>query len=604
MKRKNWLISGMLATCLALFLIASAVLADTTYVVQTDDTMGSIATRFGTTVQALADANNIVNPNFIYIGQVLTVPDGASAQTPTDGSNAPILSISLRTYTVQFGDTMSAIAARFDTTVAEIAALNGIANPNWIYVGQVLTIPNSGWQPTTEAAQPTTAAVGDPNSGRPSADQNYVVRHGDTINSISRNFSVPVDEIVSRNGIINPNFIYVGQVLVIPGSGVIEPTATPVGVWPTATPSPDANATVVAPAEPTATQQSGVWPTATPAAGAWQPTPTPESGAWQPTATPAASAGSGNFLFGGQTHTLANPDLMHNIGMEWVKFQHKWSVGDGPGNIAGRISDAHAKGFKVLMAIPGSDHSHIDFGAYVEFLRGVAALPDPPDAIEVWNEMNIDREWPNGQISGTQYTNEMLKPAYAAIKASNPNVMVISGAPAPTGYFGGGCSPAGCDDGPYLREMAAAGAADAMDCIGIHYNEGILPPSATSGDPRGNSGHYTRYFSSMNKTYLEAFSYKKPLCYTEIGYLSGDDYGGVPGGFNWAAETSILEHAQWLGEAVAMSKADPNIEMMIIFNVDFTHYESDGDPQAGFAIVRKDGSCPACANIAIAMGKQ
>ena len=133
-----------------------------------------------------------------------------------------------------------------------------------------------------------------------------------------------------------------------------------------------------------------------------------------------------------------------------------------------------------------------------------------------------------------------------------------------------------------------------MDCIGIHYNEGILPPSATSGDPRGNPNHYTRYYGSMVDTYLAAFDYAKPLCFTEIGYLSGDDYGGVPAGFSWARDTSIAEHAQWLSEAVAMAKADSNVQMLIIFNVDFDYYDPNGDPQAGFGMVRKDGSCPSC----------
>ena len=152
-----------------------------------------------------------------------------------------------------------------------------------------------------------------------------------------------------------------------------------------------------------------------------------------------------------------------------------------------------------------------------------------------------------------------MKPAYRAIKAANPNVFVISGAPAPTGFFGGVCTPQGCDDAPYVREMIANGAADFMDCLGIHYNEGIIPPSQTSGDPRGNSGHYTRYFWGMTDTYWDAIGGRKPLCYTELGYLSGDDYGGVPPGFSWARDTSIAEHAQWLGEAVSLSKASPKI---------------------------------------------
>jgi Bacterial SH3 domain len=303
-----------------------------------------------------------------------------------------------------------------------------------------------------------------------------------------------------------------------------------------------------------------------------------------PAPPPVSNAG---FELGGQTHGFANPTLMSYAGMNWVKFQHKWGNGDTPEAVAGRIQQAQANGFKVLLSIPGADVSSIDFNAYVAFLGGVAALG--PDAIEVWNEMNIDREWPNGQIDPASYTNNMLKPAYQAIKAANPNVMVISGAPAPTGFFGG-CGGGGCDDGLYIAGMAAAGAANYMDCIGIHYNEGIVPPSQQSGDPR--SEHYTRYFWGMVNTYYNAFGGSRQLCFTELGYLSGQDYGGLPAGFTWAGNTTIAQHAAWLAEATSLAASSGKTRLLIVFNVDFTTFNSD--PQAGFAMIRKDGSCPAC----------
>jgi hypothetical protein len=176
--------------------------------------------------------------------------------------------------------------------------------------------------------------------------------------------------------------------------------------------------------------------------------------------------------------------------------------------------------------------------------------------------------------------------------------MVISGAPAPTGFFGGGCSAAGCDDAPYLRAMANAGAAQSIDCVGVHYNEGIVPPSATSGDPRGNSSHYTRYFMSMINTYRAIFP-GKPLCFTELGYLSGDGFSQpLPNAFNWANNTSVQEQAQWLRDVVQIGAqlSSVKIELITIFNIDYKNF--DADPQAGYAIIRPDGSCPACDSIA------
>ena len=314
---------------------------------------------------------------------------------------------------------------------------------------------------------------------------------------------------------------------------------------------------------------------------------------------PAATASGVNaapvsgFSYGGHVGDWGSyaSDQMRRAGMTWVKRQLRYSVGQDPASVAGWINDAHARGFQILLGIVG-DPNQLYSGGYFEqyanFVGSVAALG--ADAIEVWNEMNIDREWPSGSISAASYT-DLLRQSYNAIKARNPNTLVISGALAPTGFFGG-CSGAGCDDNHYLAGMAAAGAANYMDCVGIHYNEGILPPTATSGDPRGSSTHYTRYFRSMMNTYSSAFGGARPLCFTELGYLSPEGFGPLPAGFEWAANTSVAEQAQWLDQAVSLSAQSGRVRLLIIWNIDFTGY--DADPQAGYAIIRPGGGCPAC----------
>lgn len=309
-----------------------------------------------------------------------------------------------------------------------------------------------------------------------------------------------------------------------------------------------------------------------------------------------------NFELGGQTAGLPIGTMQY-VGMTWIKRQHKWSPGNSPTDVQGLISEGHAAGFKVLLSIPGqlNPTSTIDYNSYVEFLRGVASLPDPPDGIEVWNEMNITREWPNGEINPATYVNSMLRPAYNAIKGANPNILVISGAPAPTGFYGGGCGGGGCDDAPYVAGMMAAGAGSVSDCIGVHYNEGIMPPAATSGDPRGNGGHYTRYFQGMINAYVAAGAGQ--LCFTELGYLSGEEWGFVPSGFLWRApyNLTVAEHAQYLAEAISLGANSGRVRLIIIFNVDFTTWGDD--PQAGYAILRPNGSCPACETIRQAMNR-
>lgn len=96
----------------------------TTYTVKSGDSLSGIASRYGTTVSALASLNGISNPNWIYPGQALKI----------SGSQA-----SSRTYTVRSGDTLSGIASRLGVSWYSLKAKNGISNANLIYPGQVLT---------------------------------------------------------------------------------------------------------------------------------------------------------------------------------------------------------------------------------------------------------------------------------------------------------------------------------------------------------------------------------------------------------------------------------------------------------------------------------
>jgi uncharacterized protein YraI len=297
------------------------------------------------------------------------------------------------------------------------------------------------------------------------------------------------------------------------------------------------------------------------------------------------------FSYGGHILNLSDRTInaMRSAGMTWVKVQIRYAQGQDPATVAGVITDAHNKGFRILLGIvghPSELNNNNYFNDYANFVSSAAILG--ADAIEIWNEPNIDREWPGGQISPQRYT-ELLAISYNTIKSLNPNTMVISGAPAPTGFFGG-CGGGGCDDVYFVQGMAAAGAANYMDCIGLHYNEGIVPPTQSSGDPR--SEHYTRYYGGMVNTYYNAFGGARPLCFTELGYLTPEGYGGLSSGFAWAGNTSIAEQAAWLDSAVSQSANSGIVRLLIVWNVDFNMYGTD--PMAGYALIRADGSCPAC----------
>jgi hypothetical protein len=315
----------------------------------------------------------------------------------------------------------------------------------------------------------------------------------------------------------------------------------------------------------------------------------------------AGSGATGAFEIGGHILGLGQPtiDAMNQSGMTWAKKQLRWSLGDGTGGAQSMISDAQGKGFKILLGIVGIPGQMGDFETYIQrfatFVGEVAALG--PDAIEVWNEPNLEFEWPSGQINGANYT-RLLAAAFNAIKTANPNVMVISGAPAPTGFFGAaGCSAAGCNDDVFMQQMAQAGAGSYMDCIGLHYNEGIVSPATNSGDPRGE--YPTYYLGSMLQRGYGLFG-GKPACFTELGYLTPEGFGTpLPGNFAWAANTTVAQHAAWLADAASRLAQSGHVRLMIVWNVNFTIYGSD--PQGAYAIIRPDGGCPACSTLGSVM---
>jgi len=312
-------------------------------------------------------------------------------------------------------------------------------------------------------------------------------------------------------------------------------------------------------------------------------------------APPLPSGGISGFAYGAHISGFAGTERMSAIGMTWVKVQVRYGRGSDPSSVANIINDAHGRGFRLLIGLVGhyqdvADGGDAYFAEFASFAGGAAALG--ADAIEVWNEPNLAREWPDGMVDPAMYT-RLLALSYNAIKGANPNTLVISGAPAPTGFFGG-CSPNGCDDSSYVAGMKAAGAAQYMDCLGIHYNEGIVPPTQNSGDPR--SEHYTRYFGGMVNTYYSIMG--KPLCFTELGYTTPDGYGGMPAGYEWGNENTIAEQAQWLADAISLSARNPAVRMLIVWNFNYFSAPGASDPAGGYSMVRPDGTCPACDAIA------
>lgn len=146
-----------LAVLLTTPMLVAAQGGQTTHTVQAGENLTRIALKYGTTVQALVQANNITNPNLVFVGQVLTIPGAGITPTlqPTGTIIAPppqptTAPAGETVHVVQPGENLFRVALKYGLSTAFLASYNGITNPNLIYVGQRIRIPSGA------PAQPVT----------------------------------------------------------------------------------------------------------------------------------------------------------------------------------------------------------------------------------------------------------------------------------------------------------------------------------------------------------------------------------------------------------------------------------------------------------------
>ena len=174
LKDANNLINNNLAINQILIIPSKEIENGNTYIVMAGDTLYKIANKFNITVDELKKQNNLLTNN-LAIGQTLIIP----STLPEEDSN---------TYTVIKGDNLYSIAKKFNTTQDEIMKLNNLSS-NLLSIGQTLKIPSN--------------------------NQNYTVQKGDSLWSIAKKFNTTVDNIKKTNNLSN-NLLSIGQILKIP----------------------------------------------------------------------------------------------------------------------------------------------------------------------------------------------------------------------------------------------------------------------------------------------------------------------------------------------------------------------------------------------------
>lgn len=362
-------------------------------------------------------------------------------------------------------------------------------------------------------------------------------------------------------------------------------------------------------------------PTPAPSTARATPTPTPPPStapAKTPTPTPApvvapAPVGTG-FNYGIQVHPFDQNhgelvSWVQGLGFRWVKFQIWWAwlepqQGQRNWNAHGleeAVNAFHNAGIKVLFSVvvaPPWSRSSGDYGGppddynlYADFVGDLSShFQGRVQAIEVMNETNMPREW--GVPNAAQYV-DLLCRAYNSIKAANPSMIVVAGAPTPTGGGFGAI-----DDRAYLTQMYQTGRLKGCsDAIGIHPSGYLSPPNARwpQGDlpNQGYDDHPSFFFLNTIEDYHNITcrfgDCNKRLWATEFGWASSEGIGPCQewNGCPFTVENTEQEQADWTVQAYQIGKQKGFMGVMFLWNLNYGLTDlADGKPE--FGLVRPD----------------
>ncbi|MCE5259495.1 MAG: LysM peptidoglycan-binding domain-containing protein [Chloroflexi bacterium] len=531
-----------------------------------------------------------------------------------------------QSYVVQKGDTLLGIAIRFGVNYSELVSINKIANPNLIHVGQSLLLPGS-----SSTVQPTPDTTASPGEG-----QWYLVRRGDTLGGIAVRFGVSSSVLIRTNSISNPNLLYVGQRLWIPGSSSATPAPTAVSGQPSATPTPEGtssggqwysvrsgdtlygialrfgvgyNALISANSisNPNLIRVGQkLWiPSGGSSAPGVAPTSTPQSTA------PTPSGDLYSFGYGFQIDPYDDNKLLtavaavQSAGFGWVKIQVPWyniepnQKGIYNWSQLDRLMDQFsAAGLKVMLSVVKAP----DWARSASSDLTVEGPPEDPQdladtmaaiaarykgrlhALEVWNEQNLAYEWGNEPLDASRYV-KMLCAVYKSVKAVDSSIAIISGGLTPTGVTAAGIS---VDDLDYLRQMYAAGCKACMDGLGAHPSGYNNPPDVgvdyTNAQEPTFKAHRSFYFQETMLSYRTVMAnYNdagKRIWPTEFGWASS---ASPSAGYEYAANVTEAEQAQYLVKAYQMMKAWGWVGPAFCWNLNYND-TSPGTEMAQFGI--------------------
>lgn len=196
--------------------------ATSKYTVQSGDTLGEIATNYNTSIQTLADLNDVATNYRVQRGEVLVVPaKPATVKTPAKAA-AATPSVKTTSYTVKSGQSLGSIANDYGLSVAELASLNGLKTNSGIQVGQKLQVPatavNKAASKVDKPVQKEDVKKEDVKvvSKYKGSTQSYTVKSGESLNSLAGKYNIASSELAALNGLKPNAALQRGQTIKVP----------------------------------------------------------------------------------------------------------------------------------------------------------------------------------------------------------------------------------------------------------------------------------------------------------------------------------------------------------------------------------------------------
>jgi hypothetical protein len=301
--------------------------------------------------------------------------------------------------------------------------------------------------------------------------------------------------------------------------------------------------------------------------------------------------------------------VAYQLQFTWVKVQVDWSIIEyAPDQYSIELDkldafmqDATTRELYILLSVVKApdwaratveeDGPPRDYQEYYDFLRFlIERYSYRINAMEVWNEPNLRREWNGAAMSGGEYV-RLLSGAYQTIESMDPRITVISAGLAPTGVT----NETSIDDRLYLRQMYEAGLAANTDVVGIHpYGWANPPQLRCCNDPSGpptHNNHPTFFFLNTIEDYraiqTEFGDSSRQLWATEFGWGTMEGLSlPLPNDQPFFEFVNQEQQSRYIRDAYLMAQQWDFMGPMFLWNLNVATLDGYVDPnQAGYSIL-------------------